>query len=54
LQGIVLLLGLVKETPVIVSYKGTKQQDKEPEKKKVNTNVRASLTDSESGGDVAM
>jgi len=40
LQGFVLLLGLVKETPDIVGYKGTEQQDKGPEKKKVNTNVQ--------------
>ncbi|MDE0835906.1 MAG: hypothetical protein OSA84_06090 [Akkermansiaceae bacterium] len=42
--GLVLLPSLARESPVIVSYKGIEQQEKEPEKKKVTTNVRRKPT----------
>lgn len=42
--GLVLLPSLEKDNPVIVSYKGTEQKEKEPEKKKVSTNVQRKPT----------
>jgi len=42
--GLVLLPSLVKETPVIVSYKGSEADEKEPEQKKVNTQVQRKPT----------
>ena len=42
--GLVLLPNFTKEVPVIVSYKGTKQPEKEVEQKKISTSVQRKPT----------
>lgn len=42
--GLVLLPSVTIDVPVIISYKGTEQADKEPEKKKVSTSVQRKPT----------